>query len=122
MNFLRMNYSEYIKELGNKLKSIKPYKVILFGSYAYGKPNEDSDIDLIVVTHDDFIPNTFKEHTQIYMKVNAAIKSIRRKIPIDLIVHTLPMHKKFIEQNSSFAREVTTKGKIIYEANNKAMA
>ncbi len=32
-----------------KLKPLNPDKRILFGSYAYGKPNEDSDIDLFLI-------------------------------------------------------------------------
>jgi len=32
-----------------KLKPLKPSKIILFGSYAYGTPNEDSDIDLCII-------------------------------------------------------------------------
>ena len=39
----------YIPRIIEKLETIKPYKVILFGSHAYGKAHEDSDIDLIVI-------------------------------------------------------------------------
>jgi len=53
------------------------------------------------------------------MEINRAIRPVKENIAIDLIVHTLPMYKKFIELNSSFAREITQKGKIIYESNNK---
>ena len=31
------------------VERFSPQKVILFGSYAYGKPTEDSDVDLLVV-------------------------------------------------------------------------
>ncbi|SMP87795.1 Nucleotidyltransferase domain-containing protein [Epsilonproteobacteria bacterium SCGC AD-308-E02] len=43
-------------EIVERLKPLDLDKIILFGSYAYGTPNEDSDIDLYVVTKDDFIP------------------------------------------------------------------
>jgi len=36
-------------EIIEKLKLLNPDKIILFGSYAYGKPNEDSDIDLFLL-------------------------------------------------------------------------
>ena len=39
-----------------RLKPLDLDQIILFGSYAYGTPNEDSDIDLYVVTKDEFIP------------------------------------------------------------------
>ena len=97
-------------EIIERLKPLNPEKVILFGSYAYGTPHEDSDIDLYVVTNDDFIPQSFKENAQIFLKYSNKIRSLQKIIPIDLITHTRKMHKKFIELNSSFSREITDKG------------
>ncbi len=113
------NYIQQIKEI---LCKYNPYLILLFGSYAYGTPDEDSDIDILVVTQDNFIPQTFKEHTKIYMKISSAIRPVKKQIAIDLIVHTLPMYQKFIKQNSSFAHEITNQGKIIYESNNTRLA
>ena len=49
--------------IGEALKPLRPEKVILFGSYAWGQPGEDSDIDLYAVTRDDFVPSTWRlEH------------------------------------------------------------
>ena len=117
-----MDNRDYIKEITEILSKFNPYLILLFGSYAYGTPHEDSDIDLLVVTNDNFIPQNFKEHTKIYMKISQAIRPVNRQIAIDLIVHTLPMYKKFISQGSSFSHEITTQGKIIYESNNSRMA
>ena len=111
----------YIEQLKASLSKLDPYLVLLFGSYAYGKPHKDSDIDLLVVTNDNYIPN-FNEHSQLYLKISKEIRSIKKQIAIDLIVHTLPMYQKFIEQNSLFANEITTKGKIIYESNHTTVA
>jgi hypothetical protein len=36
---------------------------------------------------------------------------------VDLIVHTKAMHRKFIETDSMFAREILQKGKVLYEEN-----
>ncbi len=44
------------QEIVNRLRSLNPYKIILFGSYAWGEPDEDSDIELYVVTKDEFTP------------------------------------------------------------------
>ena len=106
-----MNNKDYIKEIVEKLKTINPYLILLFGSYAYGTPDEDSDIDILVVTQDNFIPQNFAEKSKIYQKIS----HVNEEIAIDLIVHTLPIYKKFIDIDSSFAHEITTKGKIIYE-------
>ncbi len=101
-----------------KLKKLNPNKIILFGSYAWGNPGSTSDIDLLIVTNDQFMPSSFHEKNVIYFKWARAIKSIEKDYPIDLIVHTLPMHKKFIELNSSFSKEILNKGKVLYERNN----
>jgi predicted nucleotidyltransferase len=45
-----MSIQEQIEEIIKRMVSnIKPEKIILFGSYAYGTPTEDSDLDLLVV-------------------------------------------------------------------------
>lgn len=96
------------------LSPLKPEKVILFGSYAYGKPNENSDLDLYVVTNDDFIPQTWKEKNEIHLKVANQIKDILKLYPTDLITHTKKMHEKFAEMNSSFYRTISQNGVVIY--------
>ena len=95
---------------------------LLFGSYANGIPQEDSDIDLLVVTKDMYMPKTFQEKIELYLKVKRHISGINKYVPIDLLVYTLPMYQKFKELDSSFSREIFSKGKIIYETNNPAMA
>jgi predicted nucleotidyltransferase len=108
----------YIPLLLQKLKQTKPEKIILFGSYAYGEPSEESDLDILVVTTDDIIPSSFSEKSRIYLRVSQAISDIKKDFPVDLIVHTIPMHKQFIEDNSLFARELLTHGKVLYEKSN----
>ena len=99
-------------------KRLKLYRVILFGSYAGGSPEADSDIDLLVVTDDDFMPANFEESMQTYLKVSSALGEIKRKIPIDLIVHTKPMHERFMQLGSMFSREVAKNGEVLYERGN----
>ena len=102
------------KELRNQisetLKPLKPDKVILFGSYAWGQPTEDSDIDLYVVTHDDFVPSTWRQKRDIVRQISNQILDLRTRYPIDLLVHTRPMHIEFIERKSSFARQIMSEG------------
>jgi len=107
----------YIPLLIEKLLPTQPEKIILFGSYAYGEPNINSDIDILVVTGDEFIPASFSEKSKIYLRISKAISEIKEKFPVDLIVHTKPMHRKFIEIDSLFARELQLKGKVLYEKN-----
>lgn len=95
------------------LRKLNLEKVILFGSYAYGTPDENSDIDLYIVTKDDFIPECYAEKFRIIKKVYTALYNFRRKFASDIIVHTLPVHKKFIEDGSSFSREIFSRGIVL---------
>lgn len=105
----------YIPLIIEKLILTHPEKIILFGSYAYGNPVESSDLDILVVTGDKNISASFSEKSKIYLTVSQSISDIKKEFPIDLIVHTKAMHQKFIEENSLFARELLTKGKVLYE-------
>jgi len=93
-------------------------RVILFGSHAEGTASENSDIDLLVVTSDDFIPQSFNDKKTITLKVNNALSFIRDRYPLDIIVHTRPMYQLFLKQNSAFQREISSKGIVLYEKNN----
>jgi predicted nucleotidyltransferase len=112
----------YIKQLTESLKTINPQMVLLFGSYAYGSPNENSDLDIFVVLSDNSIPTSFKEKQALYLKVSPYTRSIARQIPIDLLVYTIPMYEQFKAMKSNFSKEILNKGIILYESNNETMA
>jgi predicted nucleotidyltransferase len=97
------------------LAPLHPEKVILFGSWAWGQPTEDSDVDLYVVTQDDFLPANYEETMRTHLKVSSRLREINKTVPIDLIVHTRPMHQAFVRLDSMFAREVMTRGQVLYE-------
>lgn len=98
------------KDIIDALKKIDPEKVILFGSYAWGEPDNNSDIDLYIVTRDDFIPSTWREKSRIYLEIIKHLDDIQSSIPVDLIAHTKPMHEKFIEMDSMFCRKILRDG------------
>jgi len=97
-----------------RLKPLNPDKIILFGSYAYGTPNEDSDIDLYIVTNDDFMPKNWNEKMKIKLKFSKALRDIKQHYDIDMVTHTKKMYEKFLDLDSIFSREILTKGKVIY--------
>ena len=113
--------NKYIQQIKTSLSELNPYLILLFGSYAYGTPHEDSDIDILVVTKDEFIPANFKEKNDIFLNVSRKIRHVNLQVAIDLLVYTIPMYEKFIAQNSSFAQEITEKSKILYERHNETM-
>jgi len=89
----------------------KPEKIILFGSYAYGKPNEESDVDLLVIM-------------PAYNEIAQAIRirrEFKRPFALDLIVKTPKRLERELKQENWFLREAMSKGKILYEAPNEAL-
>src|SRR6516164_6325678 len=82
-----------------------PDKIILFGSYAYGTPHADSDVDLLVVMP---TRNQLDQAFKIRYKLTAPF-------PMDLIVRTPKEMKWRLEEGESFLTEVVTKGKVLYE-------
>jgi len=110
-----MSKDDIKKEILARLKDINPYKVILFGSVAYGNPDAHSDIDLLVVTDDDYLPKSYNENMKIYLSVSSLLRDLKKMVPIDLIVHTKPMHDAFLNMGSMFSREVMQRGEVLYE-------
>jgi predicted nucleotidyltransferase len=106
-----MNQLEAIgREIVARLRPINPEKVILFGSHAWGSPDSDSDVDVYVVTRDDFMPQNFAQKMEMKLAVARHLADLRKVFSIDLLVHTMPMHRKFVELNSSFSRQIMSQG------------
>jgi tRNA nucleotidyltransferase (CCA-adding enzyme) len=61
---IMLDIEEIKSKIIKRLKPLNPNKIILFGSYAYGTPHKDSDIDLYVVTNDDFIRELYFNDTK----------------------------------------------------------
>jgi predicted nucleotidyltransferase len=98
----------YARQIAERFR---PDKIILFGSYAYGQPHEDSDVDLLVI-----MPAR-NQHDQ-------AVK-IRWELPapfaMDLLVRTPKEMKWRLEEGESFHTEITSKGKVLYEEKHQRM-
>jgi predicted nucleotidyltransferase len=84
------------------LKHLKPYKIILYGSYAYGSPREDSDIDIAVVF------NGFKGDL---LEVSSLLWRLRR--PINILIEPILLDTK--DDYLIFNEEVLKKGIVIYQ-------
>ena len=108
------SFEELKAKIVERLKPLNPQKIILFGSYAYGTPHKDSDIDLYVVTNDDFIPQSWREKMDIKLKFSKALRDIKEYYDIDLITHTKKMYEKFLDFDSMFSQEILKRGQVIY--------
>ena len=107
---LFMNIESLKKVIFERLDHLNPEKVILFGSHAWGEPSADSDIDLYIVTSDATTPATYHERSELYLRYAKAINAIIGTTPLDLIVHTRPMHQKFLKLDSMFSRKIIQSG------------
>lgn len=105
-----MQLPELKKIIVTLLEPLEPEKVILFGSYAWGNPSADSDIDLYIVTKDSTMPTTYRERTELNLRYARAIAQLGGTMPVDLIVHTRPLHEKFQEIDSMFSRKILHSG------------
>ncbi len=88
-------------------KQFNPNKIILFGSYAYGKPTEDSDVDILVIM--PFKGRNPEKATEIWM-------ATKPKFPVDIMVRKPAELKKRLAMGDFFLQEITQKGKALYEA------
>lgn len=89
-------------------REFEPEKIILFGSYAYGTPTEDSDVDLMVV-----MPRTRSRGVRMSLKIR---ERLDRAFPMDLLVRTPAEIRKRLSWRDCFIEEVINKGRVMYEA------
>lgn len=95
---------EYMEEV---VKSLNPYLVILFGSFAIGDINEGSDIDILVVA--DFEEN-FLDRIKKLMDLN------KFRIPIEPLGYTPEEFNEMKNRKNAFIMEVLEKGRVMYKS------
>jgi predicted nucleotidyltransferase len=91
----------------------QPDKIILFGSYTYGQPHADSDVDILVVMPtrnelDQAVKNELDQAVKICLQVDY-------HFPLDLLVRTPKNLAGRLAEGDSFLREVMERGKVLYE-------
>lgn len=100
----------YQKELKQTVKKIvtkyKPESIHLFGSYAWGKPDYNSDVDLLI------IKKTKKEFLRRNFEIRKIIDGV---MPVDILVRTPKEVKKRLDLGDFFYQDIIEKGKCLYE-------
>jgi predicted nucleotidyltransferase len=87
-HYEKMDINTVLDSLVFSLKSSDPYKIILFGSYANGNPNENSDIDLMVILDNNHVSKTYEERLNKKIFIRNLVLEINRKIPLDILVYS----------------------------------
>ncbi len=88
-------------------EALHPEKIILFGSYAYGDPTPDSDVDLLVVM------KTRASSAERSWAVSRLL--IPRPFPVDILVRTPQEIRQALGTNDFFIEEIVSQGKVLYE-------
>jgi predicted nucleotidyltransferase len=94
------------------IKEYKPERIILFGSLAYGDVHEWSDLDLVIIKETSMRP--IDRQVEVYSLV-------KPEVGMDLFIYTPKEFEYLRSVGFSLVKEITEKGKIIYEAGNKRM-
>jgi len=89
------------------IEKYKPEKIILFGSFAWGKPNKDSDFDILI------IKETRKSHYRRIPEVRSYLHDVNRAM--DILVMTPKELARRIQLGDFFIKNILQKGKILYE-------
>ncbi|MGD9101781.1 MAG: nucleotidyltransferase domain-containing protein [Anaerolineae bacterium] len=99
---------ERLKDVtGRIVDAFAPQRIILFGSHAYGQPNSDSDVDLLVVMESDERPAA---------RATRVSRLLRpRPFPMDIVVRTPQEIQERLESGDYFMREVLERGRVLYE-------
>jgi predicted nucleotidyltransferase len=105
----RADIQDMLQKLVQKLVAeYGPEKVILFGSYAYGVPDRDSDIDLLIIkeTGDRFIDR--------WTTVQRILTDRHRTVGLETLVMTPQEVQKRLAMGDQFVAEISGKGRVLY--------
>ena len=99
---------QQIQEMANKIAlKFKPKKIILFGSYAWGNPTKDSDVDLFIIEESD------KPRRDRQLELRSFL--FGSPFPCDVLVYTPKESEKRVQIGDFFIKNILNKGKILYE-------
>jgi uncharacterized protein len=99
-----------ISQLVERLvRTYDPERIFLYGSYAYGKPSKGSDIDLLIVKSTEERPIDRR------LTVRRLVSDLRKKTPFSPLVVTPEELSYQISLGDDFLKEITTKGRVLYE-------
>lgn len=100
---------EIIQQVAEKIaREYDPERIILFGSYAYGDPDEDSDIDLFI------IKKTEKNRRERYAEVDTLIYDRSRKLWFSPLVYTPEEVDYRLSIGDDFVEDIMSMGKVLY--------
>lgn len=103
---LRQLPAEFGDMVEKIVASFSPERIILFGSYAYGKITADSDVDLLVIMDTD-LPSAERQR-----QISRVLRP--RRFPLDIIVKNPTEIQKSKRRVDPFMNEILDKGIVLY--------
>jgi len=86
---------------------LRPEKIVLFGSFAWGKPDVHSDIDLLVIKRSSLRRDKrAREVSELFPT---------RTFPLDVLVYTPAEVERLRRTKGSFVRYILENGRTLYE-------
>ena len=89
--------------------ALHPETIYLYGSHAYGKPHQDSDVDILIVIRESSVPS-YKRAVQVYRALRGLF------LPAEVKVVTRAEFDRRIQWLTAIERVIKEKGKILYES------
>lgn len=100
------NQKEIEKVAEQIVRNYKPEKVILFGSFAWGKPKSHSDIDLLI------IKKTKKRKVE---RIKEILMKTKSNFPLEPLVYTPKELQARLDLRDFFFQNIVKRGRILYE-------
>jgi predicted nucleotidyltransferase len=88
------------------VQHFRPEKVILFGSYAWGTPRHDSDVDLLVIMESDQRPA--------HRSAQMSLACRPRGLPVDFLVKTPAEMTRRLQIGDPFLKRILEQGFVLY--------
>jgi len=102
-----MDHQKEIKKIVKQIvKKYKPEKIILFGSFAYGKPKPSSDVDFLI------IKNTKKKKVE---RIKDVLMQIKSNLPVEPLIYNPKEVQNRLSLGDFFFQDIVNKGKVVYE-------
>ena len=107
MTMNKTTVEQKIQAIVDKIvKEYQPEKIILFGSWAWGEPHEDSDVDFFIVKESD--KDVIERMREVYKIIFGS------GIPTDVLVYTPHQTEQRLNLGDPFLKKIFNSGKILY--------
>lgn len=99
---------ERLQEVVRRIvRAFDPQRIVIFGSYAYGEPGPDSDVDLLVIMESNERP------AERATRISRVLRP--RPFPMDILVRTPDELRYRLEIGDYFIHEIMDQGRVLYE-------